>query len=542
MKDLETARYQLEFRAERTVNYLRLFLILIFTVAVIVSYVNRILLLESLPFFVAGISSFGVTAGLSSLLLRTGRYRPSFKYYFAVIEYIGFFVVCMSYVDLDTVRSMIPLKGKSLFAVYFVMLAASALRFSPRFCLFNGALATICHGGVAGVIILARDVEIIRGVSIHKIDSVGANELVVPTLFLLTSAGILAAASQYIRELFLQAQTSEKNARESLQRLQELMIESGHTAEGLESTVRNLNEITLANEDLGRDQLAAIEETSATMEEMSASTRSIAEKAREQDELCDTSATSMEGLNGLVRKIKTLSGDATGQAHSTIQQAERGEGELQNAVEIIEKIQDSSNRVADIVTVINGIADKTNLLALNAAIEAARAGEEGRGFSVVADEVGKLAELSSRNAKEIERVIQETQQVTETGVVSVGATMNALQDIISGIRGIATIVSEVYQVVKEQAEASQVALTQTKQIQHMSRDMRDATEEQLNGSREILRAIDSINSSSEKYVQSSERLRQAATSLTEASQRLNERMIGFQAAQKDETTQTPAAG
>ena len=542
MKDLETARYQLEFRAERTVNYLRLFLILIFSVAVILSFLNRILVPQSLPYFIANISTFAITAALSTLLLRMGRYRPSLKYYFSAFEYAGFFLTSMSYLDLDPVRAIIPLKGKSLFAVYFVMIAASALRFSPRFCLFNGAMAAICHGAVAVMFIVIRDIEIVQGLSLNKTDSVSLNELIVPTIFLLASAGILAAASGYFREVLLRAQLSEKNARESLEHLEELMLESGHTAEGLESTVQNLNDITLANEDLGRDQLAAIEETSATMEEMSASTRSIAEKAREQDELCDTSATSMEGLNGLVRKIKSLSGDATGQAHSTIQQAERGEGELQNAVEIIEKIQDSSNRVADIVTVINGIADKTNLLALNAAIEAARAGEEGRGFSVVADEVGKLAELSSRNAKEIERVIQETQQVTETGVVSVGATMNALQDIIQGIRGIATIVSEVYQVVKEQAEASQVALTQTKQIQHMSRDMRDATEEQLNGSREILRAIDSINSSSEKYVQSSERLRQAATSLTEASHRLNERMAGFQAAQTKDSAQDPAAG
>ncbi|MCR9141676.1 MAG: methyl-accepting chemotaxis protein [bacterium] len=527
MENIETARYQLEFRAEVTVNYLRLFLIAIFSVTVILSYANRTLLLESLPFFIGGISSFAITAALSVFFLKTGRYRPSFKYYFSAFEYAGFFLACMSYIDLDLIRAMIPLKGKSLFAVYFVLLAGSALRFSPRFCLFNGLLAVLCHSTVAAVIIVHRDIEIIRGVSIHKINAVGTNDLIVPAILILASAAILAAASRYIRELLLRAQVSEKNARESLERLEDLMLESGHTAQGLETTVQSLTEITLANEDLGRDQLAAIEETSATMEEMSASTRSIADKAREQDELCDASAGSMESLNVIVNKIKSLSGDATGQAHSTIQQAERGESELQNAVEIIEKIQTSSDRVADIVTVINGIADKTNLLALNAAIEAARAGEEGRGFSVVADEVGKLAEMSSRNAKEIERVIRETQEVTETGVVSVGSTMNALQDIISGIRGIATTVSEVYQVVKEQAEASQVALRQTKQIQNMSRDMRGATEEQLNGSREILRAIDSINSSSEKYVHSSERLRQAATSLTEASHRLNEKMTGF---------------
>lgn len=529
MTDTDTARYQLEFRAEVTVNYLRLFLMIIFLVALTLSFLNGIVLAQSVPFFLIGISSFAISASLSTLLLRLNRFRPSLKYYFSLLEYAGFFLVCLSYIDLDPERAVIPLKGKTLFAVYFVLIAASALRFSPRFCVFNGVVGSACHAAVIVLFIFVRDIQLVQGLTLTATDKVSLNEIIVPTIFLLASAGILAIASQYIRELLLRTQVSESNARESLERLEELMAESGHTASGLESTVQNLNGITMANEDLGRDQLAAIEETSATMEEMSASTRSIADKARTQDELCDASAASMESLNVLVNKIKTLSGDATGQANSTIQQAERGEGELQNAVEIIEKIQTSSDRVADIVTVINGIADKTNLLALNAAIEAARAGEEGRGFSVVADEVGKLAELSSRNAKEIERVIKETQQVTETGVVSVASTMNALQDIISGIRGIATIVSDVYQVVKEQADASQVALEQTNRIQHMSRDMRDATEEQLNGSREILRAIDSINTSSEKYVQSSERLRHAAASLTEASHRLNEKMTNSRA-------------
>ena len=531
MTDIETARYELESRAEASVNYLRIFLVVIFSVAVIVSYANNTLFVSNLPYFILGIACFVLTALVSTVLLRLNLYRPSFKYYFSLIEYGGFFLACMSYLGLSAENAALALKGLPLFSVYFVLIAASALRFSPRFSLFTGVLAVICNSAVIAIYVLVDNFEIVREASIETPGKLSLNQVIVPQIFLLATAGILAAAARYIRELLIRTRISEHEARGHLQRLEELMAETSQTALGLDSTVQNLNRITMANEDLGRDQLAAIEETSATMEEMSASTRSIAEKAREQDELCDASAGSMQGLNVLVNKIKTLSGDATGQANNTIEQAERGEQELQNAVSIIEKIQQSSDRVADIVTVINGIADKTNLLALNAAIEAARAGEEGRGFSVVADEVGKLAELSSRNAREIERVIKETQQVTETGVVSVGSTMTAIQDIISGIRGIATIVSEVYQVVKEQAEASQVALRQTNQIQHMSRDMRDATEEQLNGSREILRAIDSINTSSEKYVQSSESLRQAAASLTEASNRLNEKITGFRSSQ-----------
>ncbi len=527
MQKADYARYQLETRAENTVNYLRLFLIVVFALTIALSYANQILLPANLPAFIFGLSCFLVTATISSLLLKTNRYRPAYKYYFALIEYAGFFVAMLSYLDLDTARAAIPIKGKNLYGVYFVVIAGSALRFSPRFCIFNGVLAAVLHVTTFLVFASYREIEIVGTLAIDQMDKINPNEIIVATLFLFATGVILAAASRYIRELVLTSQAAEERANENLARLEELMSETVQTASDLDSTVQDLNAVTGANEDLGRDQLAAIEETSATMEEMGASTRSIAEKAQNQDELCDASADSMNGLNKLVNQIKQLSADATAQAQGTIAQAERGEGELGSAVGLMEQIRDSSDKVADIVSVINGIADKTNLLALNAAIEAARAGEEGRGFSVVADEVGKLAELSSRNAREIERVIQETQQVTESGVASVGSTVGALQEIIGGIRGIADTVTRVYQLVKEQAEASQVALQQTDQIQRMARDMRDATAEQLTGSKEVLRAIDSINASSEKYVRSSEQLRAAATSLMSASERLNEKVTAF---------------
>lgn len=527
MLKAEYARYELETRAEKTVNYLRFFLIVVFALTIALSYANHILLVSNLPAFFFGLFCFLFSAIVSTLLLKTNRFRPNYKYYLAFLEYAGFFVAMLSYLDLDTIRAAIPIKSKNLYGVYFVLIAGSALRFSPRFCIFNGILASILHVLTFVVYAAYRDIEITGDLAIDKMDQINPNDIIVATIFLFATGAILAAASRYIRELVLSSQAAEERATRNLARLEELMRETVQTASDLDSTVQDLNAVTGANEDLGRDQLAAIEETSATMEEMGASTRSIAEKAHNQDELCDASAESMNSLNTLVNQIKQLSADATAQAQGTIAQAERGEDELGSAVGLMKQIRESSGRVADIVSVINGIADKTNLLALNAAIEAARAGEEGRGFSVVADEVGKLAELSSRNAREIERVIQETQQVTESGVVSVGSTVSALQEIIGGIRGIADTVARVYQLVKEQAEASHIALQQTDQIQRMARDMRDATAEQLTGSKEVLRAIDSINASSEKYVRSSEQLRAAATSLMSASERLNEKVAGF---------------
>ena len=95
---------------------------------------------------------------------------------------------------------------------------------------------------------------------------------------------------------------------------------------------------------------------------------------------------------------------------------------IQNAVQdlssIIYSLETRSKEISDIVTVITGISNQTNLLALNASIEASRAGANGRGFAVVADEVRKLAEQTEASAKDIAKLIGETQAETEDAVVS----------------------------------------------------------------------------------------------------------------------------
>ncbi len=150
---------------------------------------------------------------------------------------------------------------------------------------------------------------------------------------------------------------------------------------------------------------------------------------------------------------------------------------------------------------------------MNAAIEAARAGEEGRGFSVVADEVGKLAEMSRHNAGEIERLIHETRQDTVTGVASIEAVARELKGIIDGVRSSVRITDRVYELISRESVAAGELADATRKIQEMARAMREATGDQLSGVQEILTAAVAMNESAQTYVGSAEELRLVAEDL-----------------------------
>ena len=159
---------------------------------------------------------------------------------------------------------------------------------------------------------------------------------------------------------------------------------------GSESVSNASAEIAQGNNDLsGRteEQASSLEETAASMEELSATVKQNADSARQANQLALSAST-----------VAVKGGEVVGQV-----------------VETMKGINDSSRKIADIISVIDGIAFQTNILALNAAVEAARAGEQGRGFAVVASEVRSLAGRSAEAAKEIKSLINASVERVEFG-------------------------------------------------------------------------------------------------------------------------------
>ncbi|PBJ82999.1 methyl-accepting chemotaxis protein [Lysobacteraceae bacterium NML93-0399] len=186
------------------------------------------------------------------------------------------------------------------------------------------------------------------------------------------------------------------------------------------------SEIASGNNDLSQrteQQAANLEETAASMEELTSTVRQNADHARQANQL----------VNGAAA-VASQGGEVVGQVVTTM-------GE----------IEQSSRRIADIISVIDGIAFQTNILALNAAVEAARAGEQGRGFAVVASEVRTLAQRSAAAAKEIKTLIDDSTGKVESGAALAAQAGKTMGEIVGSVQRVTEIMAEIAGASQEQA-------------------------------------------------------------------------------------------
>ncbi|SFF63221.1 methyl-accepting chemotaxis protein [Duganella sp. CF458] len=185
-------------------------------------------------------------------------------------------------------------------------------------------------------------------------------------------------------------------------------------------------EIAAGNLDLSRrteQQAASLEETASSMEELTSTVRQNADNARQANQLVVSAAShASEGGQVVGEVVDTMGG-----------------------------IKASSARMADIISVIDGIAFQTNILALNAAVEAARAGEQGRGFAVVASEVRNLAQRSAAAAKEIKELIDDSIAKVDAGGALVDRAGATMQQIVASVQQVADIMNEITSASQEQS-------------------------------------------------------------------------------------------
>jgi methyl-accepting chemotaxis protein-1 (serine sensor receptor) len=220
----------------------------------------------------------------------------------------------------------------------------------------------------------------------------------------------------------LMAQT--KAMRDSLARV------VSHVRENAEGVATASSQIAQGNSDLsGRteEQAAALQQTAASMEQLNTTVAQNAESARQAQQLAQgASSVAMQG------------------------------GEVvQDVVLTMKDIDASSKRIADIIGVIDGIAFQTNILALNAAVEAARAGDQGRGFAVVAGEVRTLAQRSAEAAKEIKSLITASVEGVQKGSALVDRAGQTMNEVVTSIRRVSDIVSEISAASAEQSAGVQ---------------------------------------------------------------------------------------
>ncbi len=202
------------------------------------------------------------------------------------------------------------------------------------------------------------------------------------------------------------------------------------------------SEIASGNADLSQrteEQASSLEETASSMEELTSTVRQNADNARQANQLASGAS-----------EVAVKGGAVVGQV-----------------VQTMSEINDSSKKIVDIISVIDGIAFQTNILALNAAVEAARAGEQGRGFAVVATEVRTLAQRSAAAAKEIKELISDSVSKVEDGTRLVDEAGATMEEIVSSVKRVTDIMAEISAASQEQSsgiEQVNQAVTQMDEV------------------------------------------------------------------------------
>lgn len=196
---------------------------------------------------------------------------------------------------------------------------------------------------------------------------------------------------------------------------------------------------------------AASREVSNASAEISTSTNDLSHRTEEQAASLEQTSASMEQMAATVKKNAENAQHANQLTQTTREIGNRGGEVVAETVAAMARIEESSRRIADIISVIDEIARQTNLLALNAAVEAARAGEAGRGFAVVASEVRSLAQRSAQAAKDITDLITNSSGQVQDGVQLVNRAGASLQDILQSVRQVADIVAEIAHASSEQS-------------------------------------------------------------------------------------------
>lgn len=322
------------------------------------------------------------------------------------------------------------------------------------------------------------------------------------------------------RELELSAATAERRA----DYLHGIIIGIEGASNRLVSVSDELSQIERTFSNLAQEQAERSDHMKEDFTSLTASISAISKAAREQAQEGEkTSATielfnktQTEATNTIQSILDAIVGVSTSKLNT--------EASLSLMMEKMRVINEGGAAIKNFVEVINDVSDRINLLSLNASIEAARAGESGRGFAVVADEIGKLAEMTSSNSKEISSQISKILNDITEGMHTSDVTKSSLESIFAVLDNINTRIDQVESLIQRQAEAFENVVRQADIIKKLSAEIVTATEDQKGATSRSAEAVDRVATIAEEVASLAGRILSLTETINEKSREL-ERLI-----------------
>jgi methyl-accepting chemotaxis protein len=234
--------------------------------------------------------------------------------------------------------------------------------------------------------------------------------------------------------------------------------------------------------------------------EISNGNTDLSNRTEQQASSLEETASSMEELTGTVRQNADSAKQANNLASNAVTIAIDGGHLIEDVVKTMASINESSQKIADIIGMIDGIAFQTNILALNAAVEAARAGEQGRGFAVVASEVRTLAQRSANAAKDIKDLISESATKINNGNDLVNKSGNTMREVVSAIKQVNDIMAEIASASAEQSSGLDEIGKAVSQMDEMTQQNAALVEEAAAASESLLGQADQLTMNVNQFI------------------------------------------
>ncbi len=274
----------------------------------------------------------------------------------------------------------------------------------------------------------------------------------------------------------------------------DLLAESvANATDKIANTIKSIKKV----EDKIKGQSEIVFDTEETMKELLQKLDEIHGSIETQSSSIFESSESIKGLVSSINDISEASKRAENSANNLKDVASEGSNSVDNAIIAIEEIEEASRQITEVIKIIRGISEQTNLLAMNAAIEAAHAGSHGMGFAVVAEEVRKLAENSKNRTREINDAIKSIMDKIKNGVVLSKQAGQSLLRITNDVANTVHMIDKITTETNEQKERAQKVLQALSSIEQITTDIRSFMEEQKNTAHKVSNVMHDLNDATE---------------------------------------------